>query len=324
MTIAAQPDSAPDWSKVTETIRCPLCEYELRGLTAPRCPECGFQFAWPEVLHADRRPHPYLFEHHPKRNMWSFVRTKLAGFAPWRFWQTLKPTMPIVPRRLALYWFIHLPLLLALVLAGFVRFWLNVAPAIAQFRTSTFIYLQRNPNEQVTQDWIKRYGSLVKAIDTETPDPYNFAGIKHIAQQYCNPAQGVARPDYNTAAALLILWPWLTFATLMIFRISMARAKVKPIHVLRCIIYSCDMVLIAIALLVPIAPAFTSFSYDPIRAFGCIVLSCVILSALTLVKLGFAYRLYLQFPHAWTTAIVSQFVVSLAIVSIASAVLFWR
>ena len=55
MTIAASnlvSAPPPDWSAITETIRCPLCDYDLRGLIEPRCPECGYQFVWPEVLDA--------------------------------------------------------------------------------------------------------------------------------------------------------------------------------------------------------------------------------------------------------------------------------
>ena len=40
----SSPAIAIDWSTITENIECPLCLYNLRGLTEPRCPECGYQF----------------------------------------------------------------------------------------------------------------------------------------------------------------------------------------------------------------------------------------------------------------------------------------
>jgi hypothetical protein len=47
---AALPDNAtnvpPDWSTLSTELSCPLCEYNLRGLTDSRCPECGFAFTW--------------------------------------------------------------------------------------------------------------------------------------------------------------------------------------------------------------------------------------------------------------------------------------
>ena len=103
----------------------------------------------------------------------------------------------------------------------------------------------------------------------------------------------------------------------------MRRAQMKPMHVVACTVYSCDSMLIAIAALVPIAPRFTRFGYDPIGAFVATMAACVPLSVLTLYKLGFAYRSYLRFPHAWATAIVSQVIVSLLVCAVVSFVLFW-
>ena len=91
MSIAApaSAQSPPDWSTVADEIHCPLCEYNLRGLSEPRCPECGYQFEWPELLDITRRAHPYLFEHHPERNIWSFFRTLFGGQRPSVFWRSL-------------------------------------------------------------------------------------------------------------------------------------------------------------------------------------------------------------------------------------------
>src|SRR5690348_5522772 len=65
----------PDWNSIHETIRCPLCGYELRGLREPMCPECGYRFNWPDLLDPARRFHPWLFEHHQRHNIWSFAKT---------------------------------------------------------------------------------------------------------------------------------------------------------------------------------------------------------------------------------------------------------
>src|SRR5215813_4087013 len=74
-----------------ENLSCPLCGYDLRGLSAPRCPECGSRFEWAELRDPTKKLHPYLFEHHPEKNFISFVRTLLGGVAPWRFWRMLLP-----------------------------------------------------------------------------------------------------------------------------------------------------------------------------------------------------------------------------------------
>jgi hypothetical protein len=75
--------SPPDWSVITDTIRCPLCDYDLRGLSEPLCPECGYRFAWDELLDAQLRSHRFLFEHARRRFRISFLKTNLAGWWPW-------------------------------------------------------------------------------------------------------------------------------------------------------------------------------------------------------------------------------------------------
>src|ERR1041384_6940136 len=101
----AMPDmaQAPDWETIAEKIRCPLCEYDLRGLTEPRCPECGFAFRWEEILDRTRRKHDYLFEHHPEKSFRSFVRTVCNGLIPWKFWRSLHVTQRPDIRRLYKY-----------------------------------------------------------------------------------------------------------------------------------------------------------------------------------------------------------------------------
>jgi hypothetical protein len=80
-----------------------MCDYDLRGQVEPRCPECGYRFEWDELRDPTRRWHPYLFEHHPRRPIRSFLRTLDGGLRPRRFWTTLHPAQPSSPARLAAY-----------------------------------------------------------------------------------------------------------------------------------------------------------------------------------------------------------------------------
>src|SRR3954452_19194332 len=75
----------PDWDAVGHEVLCPLCDYNLRGLAEARCPECGYRFVWAEILDPRTRVHPYLFENHPERNVWSFVRTLVGSLNSVRF-----------------------------------------------------------------------------------------------------------------------------------------------------------------------------------------------------------------------------------------------
>lgn len=112
------PMAAPDWEATTNEICCPLCEYNLRGLSDARCPECGSQYTWAELLDPRRREHPYLFEHHPERNWWSFWRTVMGGLNPQAFWTTLHPMQRISRTRLFLYGVILISMGVALFLFG--------------------------------------------------------------------------------------------------------------------------------------------------------------------------------------------------------------
>src|SRR5437764_722573 len=116
MDLPANPD-APDWQTQREEIHCPMCEYLLRGLAEPRCPECGYRFAWKDLLDARLRPHPYLFEHHPESKFKSFWKTAWGGLRPGKFWSTLHAAQPSKPRRLLAYWVMAM-LLASMALAG--------------------------------------------------------------------------------------------------------------------------------------------------------------------------------------------------------------
>lgn len=127
---ATEAYAAPAWDSITDEIGCPMCEYNLRGLHEPRCPECGYRFAWPEVLDPARRKHRYIFEHHPESNVGSFFRTLTAG---WRrdFWSELNPAQRVYPRRLVLYWVLtSIPFATALFLGALCLQWPNVLSAI--------------------------------------------------------------------------------------------------------------------------------------------------------------------------------------------------
>src|SRR5207253_533606 len=112
---------APDWSTVAREVLCPLCEYNLRGLVQNRCPECGYEFAWEEVLHPEVVRHPWLFEHNPRRNIKSFFRTLLGGLLPRKFWASVRATHRPDRRRLLIYWILAVVIVAATPLVMLVR-----------------------------------------------------------------------------------------------------------------------------------------------------------------------------------------------------------
>jgi hypothetical protein len=85
------PDRAesPRWDKLAIEVRCPRCDYDLRLLPQPRCPECGLQFKWAEVIAAaQKRLECPLFEYRWRdRPIRSFFITISLATLPWRLWR---------------------------------------------------------------------------------------------------------------------------------------------------------------------------------------------------------------------------------------------
>lgn len=271
---------APDWASIPRDVNCPLCDYNLRGLIDPRCPECGYSFAWDAVLNPDKYRHPYLFEHHPDRKIASFFKTLIHQAKPQNFWRKLDATRRLYPRRIVLYWALCcLPLLLPIVAAA-------CQYAVQMSSSSTPLYMS-------SQSWADRFGWHARVL--------------------------------ATWVLLLAAFPWLSALSLLVFQQSMRRAKIKPVHVLRCAIYCGDVIFWAAF------PLAIVFAFDPenqeiwhLRDPFTSILLCngvlpilmalglLILTLANTIRLIFAYRLYMQFEHPGRVIIASQIIVFLA------------
>lgn len=78
--------------------RCPRCDYELDGVIAAftdqcplqgTCSECGMEFDWANLLRADRRQLPWLFEH-ARGLVRGFAGTLWRSLFPGRFWNAVQ------------------------------------------------------------------------------------------------------------------------------------------------------------------------------------------------------------------------------------------
>jgi hypothetical protein len=321
MPPAPRAPDAPDWDAVSEDIRCPLCRYDLRGLAEPRCPECGYRFRWPELLDPNLRVHPYLFEHHPERNAWSFVRTMLGGLLPRRFWRAMQPAQRIHTRRLVVYWLIAAALGFVAVATEAGRSFYSAARENERERTRSV----RAVNRQLRQPpgmyedrelfrWeVDEAGGAQGWVDAHQPPWFSPRFVGSWYRRF------PLRQSFS-APVLYAAWPWLTLATLMIFAASMRRAKVRPLQVTRCALYCCD----AGVWLVPLTAYALAVSIDAIGAMpysellgqrGQSLLAAPVFAALTTYRLTAAYALYLRFHWPLATVVASQLVVtSLAIV----------
>lgn len=282
------PSPAPDWATQREEILCPLGEYNLRGLTEPRCPECGYRFTWSELMDEARRRHPYLFEQPLRDPIGSFLGTVVGGLTPARFWKSIHPALPVRPRRLLLYWaLVLLPLLLTMgvVTAG------AITNLLARSSSTPWRMPKGIPNPL-------------------PPRPVNWGLIDWAFVQRL--------VKYQLWPMLVwCCWPLLLFLTLMIFRMSMRRARVRTAHVWRCVTYSCDGLLL---LNIPMLAFAVSDYFQPPSGWRYTGLldtwlgwGIVLWVLLTTWRLRQAYRHYLRFDHPLATILVSQLIVFLTI-----------
>jgi hypothetical protein len=314
-------------STVTEPeLLCPLCEYNLRGLTEPRCPECGHRSTW-EELKRDQPNHPYLFERHPQRNVWSFWRTLLGSLRPRKFWRELSPTVRPVPRRLLIFCAI-------IVALGILGTLMSTAVTVTQWAQWNATARQRwvqdmitgttpgprfNPNQAQTRAVIESSGQTLQSFARSSyPGPTDIAFWRNFWRW------GVS--DQMTGGILIALWPPFTFASLMIFRASLRQAKIKPMHVVRCVVYTASILAFISVLYIAIAPLVYLFpelgyrqvfmnDWAAIMILGLLVILCY--------RLGVAYSKYLRFDKPYLTALASQVMVLLALWKVALAMHGW-
>jgi phage shock protein PspC (stress-responsive transcriptional regulator) len=282
---------------------CPLCEYNLRGLTIPRCPECGFEFRWGELIDGKRTQHPYLFEHQRRRNLWSFWKTYWRDCRPSRFWSELNPAQPVRLGRLLLYWFLANLLALATILPTIVQVGYRIYERNAQQRA---FFLAAPPVQfspfaprgmQIRRSFVP---PPLLAIDQLYPvKPWTRPFLRQVASRL----QGGSAFDAFAPGIMLLAWPWFTMATLMIFQGSMRRAKINKAHVLRTAIYCCDFgfMILILALMDKLWQERT----------GSLLVIAGVCTGITVFRLNVAYSHYLRFHLPLHTVLASQLIVFL-------------
>lgn len=323
--VPATRQQAAESADPREAVRCPLCDYDLRGLTEPRCPECGYRFAWADLTDPARRRHRYLFEHHPEHGVWSFVMTLLGGLRPARFWTSIHPAQRSSPRRLALYALV-MSLALAAVVAGHYALYFPEAAATARSRRASLATFYP-PGSQRLQLLLQQFPSLQAFLDEFEPVPPDRRFYRRAWEQESRWAVRLA--------CFWLVWPWLLFATLLVFRVSMRRARIRPAHVLRCVVYGFDVVLwvavagaAAVALralqwyrLVPrtwgppraLIPTDVIFQYRPDVFTDTLFWAGVVAVSVASYRLTQAFRRYLRFDRPAATVACAHLIAALAL-----------
>jgi hypothetical protein len=310
-------DAAPDWNSVAREVLCPLCGYNLRGLSDPRCPECGHRSTWQSLQQGDSLPHPYLFEMHPESNAGSFTRTLLHSQEPISFWLKLKPAHKPNLRRLILYW----ALVEMIVIVS-----LLILPVLAMVHLSTTIESERARLLASANAWpapqrgaiIRMYGSVQSYVNARYPD-ISLKMLPGVAGRV------LLSREVLSLLALSLAWPWLSAGLVLAFREALQSARIRAVHVLRAAIYSADVLILSvpIALLFIYWPSQVSrgsrywlYLYISPRVDPDMMLFFAVLSLLLMTRMILAMRLYLRLPRAIWLAVISQLFVLLLLVKI--------
>jgi rubredoxin len=282
--VASSP-AAPDWETIMRDVLCPLCGYNLRGLSNPRCPECGYQFEWPSVLDPDKDRHPYLFEHHPERNVRSFLQTLFRSpLSPSNFWHTLDPAQRVRLGRLVLYWLIYamIALLPTLIAVG-VIIWRDAQyPSAGGSLWSNLHHGAANV----------RWNGIVSAVILLPLFPWLNFLVLIVFQQSMRRSRVRAIHVLRSAIYCGDLVLWFSVATTAVLLL------VYP-----------DQLFARIG-----NPAMALFlRADPVLILlGFALLAMILLNCL---RLWVAYRTYLRFPRALSLVVASQVVVLLALLA---------
>jgi hypothetical protein len=317
---AAPRATAPDWDHHEDDVFCPLCEYNLRGLIEPRCPECGYRFEWPDLLNPSRRLHPYLFEHHPEKNFRSFWRTAIGGLRPRRFWASLHPVQPSCPRRLILYWCLAASVVIIACVALVIAVVLAVARVNAASHPQFIARWNLPQNAAHRAELVRQYGSIEALAEKIAPARFfNAAGD---AIRFSRVPRALVLP-----LLVGLAWPWLTFLALLVFRGSMRRARIGPTRVLRCVLYSSDVLLWYGLLLLAVAPWEYYAEMNNLVSSGMLRQVELAVGAtftwIVTFRLFGACRYYLRLSHTAWTVTVSQFIVALLVSNVVLAYIAW-
>ncbi len=305
-------------------LHCPLCGYDLRGLVDPRCPECGFAFTWAELAAADRDRHAWLFEHGRGRNLRTFAATYVRSAFPRRFWRRVTPANPVRLGRLLLYWAVTNVALLAVIFSSVPGIAIRWARYDSDGRASNAANAARVRSAGRPPGF---YLTVFQPsyLDQAYPRPWTTGFARQVWGEIDRAGVGPAA----AAAAVGLAWPWLSLASLMIFRWSMRRAKVGTGHVLRVVIYGCDSALLLLVVLggyygLREWPAVDEWLSGQVRpallttASWPAILAVVTCGAAATYRLAVAYARYLRFDRPVLTVVASQAIV-LAAVGVALA-----
>jgi hypothetical protein len=303
----------PDWAAREKELLCPLCGYNLRGLTESRCPECGFKFTWQELLDAEKDRQIFLFEY--GRNIPTFWKTYWRTCRPRQFWREINPAIEVRWTALIIFWILSSSVIASFVALPYVKpVWRTAFDNIS--KRSKYKPVPGHPN--LYSEWTNslQWAITSQEMDDAYPLPWHLKFWHDVEQQesrgyYYSYAGNIVSTSSNMAeapeamvwCAVFLAWPILTLITLMIFRISMRQAKIRMSHLVRAVVYSCDFGLLVTIL----AIAGSCFNERWNQGLNMMAFAAIC-AVITSYRLTIAFREYIRAHMPFATVLASQLI----------------
>ena len=162
------------------------------------CTECGLSIHWAEVLVPEKFEPPWCVEYvKPLRRFgWAWVQTVARSGRPFRFWSTLKMSMPTRPARLTAYLvMLLLPILFA---------WVTLQTVVA-IRVRNLVQQQMQSQQQQVLGYVKMLQSSLKDENLSAQRRLDLQ--RQLAWVTATPIWTVNH-SYSAAVAEAVLFPW--------------------------------------------------------------------------------------------------------------------
>ena len=308
-------------SDTDDDLHCPVCDYALRGLPEPRCPECGYAFQWAELRERQRLKQGWFYEH--AGTLRSHLKTRWRSLRPWSFWKQIHAYTDADSRRLWRYRATTLALLLLVAAAV-----TGVVAAEDVVRRAAMNAIAR---PTINYSLTPIFGGASRPIPSyrfrSIPPSLLPPGISPTSTQpiyyYVVPPAWWVRLGttlnprsnrFSTAKVGVVLlatlgMPLLLPAYWVLLRRSVLKAAVRPVHLARVQAYTADALPLLLVLAVAADVAWAVLVPDVAwrRSMWTLlapslVPGVVVVGGLTL-RLASALRQYLRFPHAVAVAL---------------------
>ena len=263
------------WSEAlpVDDLRCLACNYNLYGLGDLRCPECGTSFTWQRVLQEHHRRNKCLFEYQWRRRpVKSLLRTWRLALFPHRLWTEYDLHDPPQLGPLAM-----------LLLLAFLSY--HAIVSLFDPIGDTFLWYSK---------WAVMMGYTRTSLFAESwfraiTDPWI---LKYVL------------PSITYLAGL-------TFG-FVILRETMARCRIRTVHLIRVVLYAVPLVwpvLCVLALCLFIAGWHHRYALDD-KMILAIAVGALVHASWSLYQAG---KRYLRIPHSFGVMIASQVIALLVV-----------